>query len=73
MPCTKKMSMKSVNVSNMNVKRIKIELQDGPKNDPNGSKVSTKGGPNLHAIASNQRKQNLILQYAKIERQKDQS
>ena len=31
MPCTKKMSMKSVGVSNMNVKRIKIELQNGPK------------------------------------------
>ena len=45
MPCTKKMSMKSVGVSNMNVKRIKVELQNGPKNGPNGSKLSTKRGP----------------------------
>ena len=35
MPCSKKMSMKSVGVSNMNVKRIKIELQNGPKMVPN--------------------------------------
>ena len=36
--------MKILNVSmlKLGVKRIKVELQDGPKNGPNGSKLSTK-------------------------------